>query len=49
MVDHFELEADWRKLVLDELQLGLAEVFIVEDPDNLMVESGIQKALASRA
>jgi len=48
VVDHFEQEADWRKLVLDELQLGLAEVFIVEDPDNLMVELGIQKALAAR-
>ena len=49
MVDHFEQEADWRKLVLDELQLGLAEIFIIEDHDNLMVESGIQKALAARS
>lgn len=49
MFDHTLQEANWRKLVLDELQLGLAEVFIVEDPDNLMVESGIQKALAARS
>lgn len=47
MLDHILQETNWRKLVLDELQLGLAEVFIVEDPDNLMVEPGIQKVLGA--
>lgn len=49
MFNHTFGEGNWRDLILDELQSGLAEIFIIEDPDNLMVEPGIQKVLAARA
>lgn len=48
MFNNYYEQGDWRDSISDELQPGLAKIFIVEDPDNLMVESGIQKILASR-
>lgn len=48
MFNNYYEQGDWRDSILDELQPGLAKIFIVEDPDNLMVEPGIQKILASR-
>lgn len=38
----------WRTGVLNELSIGLADCFIVEDPDSLMTESGIQTELLAR-
>ncbi len=38
----------WRNAVLNELEPGLADCFIVEDPDRLMTEPGIQEVLIDR-
>lgn len=35
-------KTSWRDAVLNLLEPGLADCFIVEDPDGLMSESGIQ-------
>lgn len=41
-------DTNWRSGVLDELAAGLTNCFVVEDPDNLMTEAGIQSALLAR-
>ena len=38
----------WRKAVINQLILGASHFYIVEDPDQLMAETGIQKILAAR-
>jgi len=41
-------EFGWRQAVLDEMEPGLAGFYVVDDPDHLMVEPGIQKVLDER-
>ncbi|MBC7752534.1 MAG: BREX-3 system phosphatase PglZ [Candidatus Saccharibacteria bacterium] len=38
----------WRKAVINQLILGASHFYIVEDPDQLMAEAGIQRILAAR-
>ncbi len=40
--------SSWRDTVLDQLTPGLSDYFVVEDPDHLMTESGIQGQLIQR-
>lgn len=48
MSNQFSQNSSWRDSVLDQLVVGLADCFIVEDPDHLMAEPGIQEVLIDR-
>jgi len=41
-------QCSWRNIVLDQLIPGISEYFVVEDPDQLMTEPGIQTQLQER-
>ncbi len=48
MASQSSKSSSWRDTVLDQLTPGLSEYFVVEDPDHLMTESGIQGELIQR-
>lgn len=48
MVSHVAKTTTWRDTVLDQLTPGISEYFVVEDPDQLMTEPGIQAELIQR-
>jgi hypothetical protein len=48
MTSHIANATTWRDTVLDQLTPGLSKIFVVEDPDHLMTEPGIQEELIQR-
>ena len=48
MASHISKATTWRDVALDQLTPGLSKIFVVEDPDHLMTEPGIQEELIQR-